>query len=157
MGFFNPNAEEVDALLDFDGDDDDEGYVIRLDEHGPSLLEGRRFRRISQREAKLIQEGKKFPKPNALGLTTLTVKEHEMVMKNRNKKAPFIQKFYLGSQEMARHFAAGINPANTFNTAGEAVEAAKARIESGNSQAEIIVQVAYVITPQPKPVRIKKV
>lgn len=144
------------AGMDFD-DDDDEGYVIKLDEHGPSLLEGRRFRRISQREAELVTNRKRFPKPNALGLTTLTVKEHEMVMKNRNVRRPFLQKFYIGSQEMARAFARGNNPTNTFGTIEEAVDAAKVRIESGASEAEIIVQIIRVVKRAPRPVRVEKV
>lgn len=151
-----PTPDMFDNIDDED-DDDDEGYVIRFDERGPSILDRRGFRRISLREARLVAQGKKFPESSSLGLTTLTVKEHEMVMKNRNKKAPFIQKFYLGSQEMARQFAKGANPNNTFSTVEDAVQAATNRVENGQSDAEIIVQVVRIVKRAARPVKVEKV
>lgn len=142
---------------EYDDDHDDDGYVIRLDEHGPAVLEGRRFRRISQREARLISEGKRFPNPNSLGLTTVTNMEHPMVMKNRSVRKPFMNKFYVGSSDMATKYFRNANPTNTFPTVDEAIEAAKLKVESGQSECEIVVQVVRIIKRAPRPVRVEKV
>ncbi len=148
---FDPN--------DFDDPDDDEGYAICLDENGPSLWDGRRFNRIStrrMREVLLEKEGKRFPKPNSLGLTTLTVKEHEMVMKNRDKKNPFLNKFYVGASHIGAAFARGVNDPHTHPTLNAAIENATERINDGNEDTVIIVKIVAVVRRAKAPVTVEK-
>jgi hypothetical protein len=79
-----------------------------------------------------------------------------MVVKNRNKRQPFINKFYVGSTDMARHYFKGLNPNNTFPTVDEALEVAKARVESGQSECEMIVQVVRIVKRANRPVTVVK-
>ncbi len=67
------------------------------------------------------------------------------------------KKFYIGASGISTSIANGEDAQNTHATLEEAVSAAKKRVESGQSNCEIVVQIVRVIRQKPKPVSVEKV
>ena len=105
-------------------------------------------------------KSKQFRRPNSLGLTTITnskTQENNMTVKNRNKKLPFIQPFYLGSGAIASMINQGMNAHNTHAPFESAVQQGKLRVENGDSDIEIVVKIVAVIQKAKTPITIRKI
>lgn len=139
----------------FDKDDEDDGYAIMLDMRGPHRWNGRNFTRMSQLQYNELVN-KKFPARNALGLTTLTVKEHDMVMKKNSKMKSPVNKFYVGASHIASATNKGVNLPNMYSSLDEAINEAKSKITNG-SECEIVVSIVAIVTRDVPPIRVRKV